>query len=88
MPGGTGASLIEAAEAWSWVEPLNVRRPRVTSSTEDYAPANVGQVRWVATPFYDRLIEVGRVTGYPIGRKLLFRPVQRERLESGLGPGE
>jgi hypothetical protein len=65
VPGGAGASLIEAAAAWSWVDSQNIRRPRIQSSTEDYAPANAGQVRWLAKPFYDRLIEVGRASGYP-----------------------
>jgi hypothetical protein len=65
VPGGAGARLTEAADAWSWVDNQNIRRPRVQSSTEDYAPANVGQLRWMAKPFYDRLIEVGRASGYP-----------------------
>jgi hypothetical protein len=65
VPGGAGARLTEAAEAWSWVDSQSIRRPRVQSSTEDYAPANVGQLRWMAKPFYDRLIEVGRASGYP-----------------------
>ena len=42
------------------------RIPKVTlGQTNDYAPVNLGQLKTVAEPFYDRLIAIGYRSGYP-----------------------
>lgn len=41
------------------------RVPLVSAGTNDYAAVNLGQLKAVAKPFYDRLIAAQSATGYP-----------------------
>lgn len=51
LPGGSGSNV------WALVASF--------SNTNNYRPVNLGQLKYVAQPFYDRLIEVGYTTSYP-----------------------
>ncbi len=51
LPGGAGSSIAALINSFS--------------PTNNYLPANIGQLKYVAKPFYDRLIAVGYTTNYP-----------------------
>jgi len=51
LPGGAGSNV------WALIDSF--------SNTNNYRPVNLGQLKYVAKPFYDRLIEVGYTTNYP-----------------------
>lgn len=51
LPGGAGSNV------WTLIESF--------SGTNNFRPVNLGQLKYVAQPFYDRLIEVGYTTNYP-----------------------
>lgn len=65
IPGGAGPELNAALDSWTTPDANNVRVAKVTPATDDFATVNVGQVRSLAKPFYDRLYTVGRVQTYP-----------------------
>lgn len=56
FPGGTGYKLNALIGSWTGT---------AHAPTNDYAVANIGQVKAVAKLFYDRLIEVGYTDQYP-----------------------
>jgi hypothetical protein len=51
LPGGAGYNI------WALISSF--------TNTNNYRPVNLGQLKYVAQPFYDRLIEVGYATNYP-----------------------
>ncbi len=55
LPGGAGDSLHALIADWS----------TSTAQTNDFAPVNLGQLKKVAAPFYDRLIAAGLANQYP-----------------------
>jgi alpha-tubulin suppressor-like RCC1 family protein/pimeloyl-ACP methyl ester carboxylesterase len=55
LEGGAGDELHSSIS--SWLTP--------TPQTNDFAPANLGQLKAVAKPFYDRLIALGLIDFYP-----------------------
>lgn len=57
MSGGAGPVLNGMITAWM--------APDTTGTRQDHAAANVGQVKTLAVPVYDRLIEAGIVQDYP-----------------------
>jgi hypothetical protein len=54
-PGGSGTAIPALVSSWS----------APTSATSDYSPVTLGQLKFVAQPFYDRLILLGYASGYP-----------------------
>jgi hypothetical protein len=62
---GAGAAVTQQIGAWTQLDANNHRIPKVSAQTLDYAPVNMGQLKAMAKPFYDRLIAVGYTTGYP-----------------------
>lgn len=56
LPGGDGAALEAAISGW-YTSDLGVR--------EDFASANIGQVKALASLVYDRLISTGAASAYP-----------------------
>lgn len=64
-PGGTGYRLTALINSWSTSGSDGLRAETSGTNTNDYAIVNIGQVKAVAKPFYDRLIEVGYTTQYP-----------------------
>jgi hypothetical protein len=74
LPGGSGADLDKAIKSWfqldssgNFVMQNGSRVPLVTSSTDDFAVATIGQVKSIAQIFYERLTAVGDSSGggYP-----------------------
>jgi hypothetical protein len=55
LPGGAGPDVTALISGWR----------SSTAAADDFATINVGQLRSAAKPFYDRLIAVGYVNGYP-----------------------
>lgn len=55
LPGGAGGAVHALLEGWS----------TPSAATNDYAAVNVGQLKAVAKPFYDRLIAASYTGGYP-----------------------
>src|SRR5205823_13728383 len=55
MPGGAGDVLHNLVAGWSQSNPQR----------NDFAPVNLGQLKHVAKPFYDRLITVHYASDYP-----------------------
>jgi hypothetical protein len=55
LPGGGGAA----------VESLITSFSVINAERNDFAAINIGQLKSVAKPFYDRLIAVGYASGYP-----------------------
>ena len=51
LPDGAGSNV------WALIDSF--------SNTNNYRPVNLGQLKYVAQPFYDRLIQVGYCTNYP-----------------------
>lgn len=73
LPGGAGATLDTLVKSWFQVDGSNnflfdaqgKRQPKVTPQTNDFTAANLGQLKAVAKPFYDRLIAVQFASAYP-----------------------
>lgn len=67
VPGGAGTAVNALVDSWSTLQPDGSRVPVVTASTSDYAPANLGQIKAVAKPYWDRLVAQGYATAteYP-----------------------
>lgn len=73
LPGGAGPALESLVKGWYQTTPggdflLNSqgrRQPLVTAHTNDFAVVNLGQLKTVAKPFYDRLIAVHYQLTYP-----------------------
>ena len=64
FPGGTGWQLTNLINGWSTTTSGTL--VAVTgSNTNDYGPVNLGQLKNVASLFYNRLIEVGYAGDYP-----------------------
>ncbi len=55
LPGGAGTAIHQIVDAWSVP----------TARSNDFASVNLGQLKALAKPFYDRLIAVGYVSAYP-----------------------
>jgi hypothetical protein len=55
LPGGAGPAINTLVDAWA----------ASTGTASDYAALNQGQLKAVARPFYDRLIALGIIPGYP-----------------------
>lgn len=55
LPGGAGDELHNLVNSWSNSSP----------QANDFTPLNLGEVKNVARPFYDRLIVAGLATAYP-----------------------
>ena len=56
----------DASGAFIYDSGTGRRIPKVTAGqTNDYAPVNLGQLKAVAEPFYDRLIAIGYRSSYP-----------------------
>jgi hypothetical protein len=62
VPGGAGPGIL-AIENQLTVVQNGQRVPRVTTATDNYAAATVGQLKALAKPFYDRLRQL-RVLDY------------------------
>lgn len=58
LPGGAGPVLAELISGWH--APAAPGSPR-----DDFSAVNLGQLKNVAKPFYDRLIAAGYTTSYP-----------------------
>ena len=65
LVGGAGLSFRGLIDQWTVLNGSGVRVSKVSEKTEDYATVNLGQLKAVAQVYYDRLIEVGVVGGYP-----------------------
>ena len=73
LPGGAGSTLEGLIRSWYQTDAggnflLNAqgqRRPLVTAQTDDFSAVNLGQLKAVAKPFYDRLFSAGYPVGYP-----------------------
>ena len=62
LPSGAGSVLTDMVARWHTPpEQLNPPGP----PRDDFAAANLGQLKAIAKPFYDRLIAVGYATTYP-----------------------
>jgi hypothetical protein len=65
LPDGAGSALDGLINGWSTVGAGGARAPIANASTDDFAGANLGQLKAVAGPFYDRLIAIGYASAYP-----------------------
>ncbi len=73
LPGGAGADVTALIRSWFVIDPAQplptnpaLRTPKITANqTNDFAAVNLGMLKTVAQPFYDRLIEIGYATAYP-----------------------
>ncbi len=65
LTNGAGATVTAMINAWSTLQAGGTRVENITSSTEDYAIANLGQLKNVAQPFWDRMIAEHRAVKYP-----------------------
>ncbi len=65
LPGGAGAQITALLDTFSEVNELGIRVPKLTASTDDFAAANLGQLKAVARPFYERLAAAGFGAIYP-----------------------
>jgi hypothetical protein len=73
LPGGAGASVEALIKSWHQLDAngdflldaSGHRIPRQSTQTEDYAVVTLGQLKNVATPFYDRFAELGLSSSYP-----------------------
>ena len=59
LPGGAGSELETLINLWSTTGTDGNRQAVSGSNTSDYSPVNLGMLKAVAKPFYDRLIAVG-----------------------------
>ena len=62
---GVSAEMTALMQSWYTVDNNGVRHPVVTQNTNDFAPINLGQLKAVVKPFYDRLIALNGIPGYP-----------------------
>jgi len=67
---GVNSDMTALVAKWVNVDPVTgVISPNaveiVTADTADFAPVNLGQLKAVAQPFYEELIALGVVPGYP-----------------------
>jgi len=65
LPGGAGTDLENLVNKWSTLQGDGTRVAQSASNTNDYSAVNIGQLKAVAAPFYDRLIAVGYTNQYP-----------------------
>jgi len=73
LPGQAGPALDTLIKGWfltdtngNFIPDANgQRQPLITPQTNDFAVLNLGQLKTVAQPFYDRLIAVSYIAGYP-----------------------
>ncbi len=73
IPSGAGPQIHALIASWFQTNPAGQfirdgqdrRIPKVTASTDDFAAVNLGQLKTVAQPFYDRLIQIGYCDAYP-----------------------
>jgi hypothetical protein len=65
LTNGAGPDVTNLINSWSTLQGNGTRIPIVGSNTEDYAIANLGQVKNVMKPFWDRLIAEHRAIKYP-----------------------
>src|SRR5436190_2187844 len=68
LPGHAGPVITALIKSWYEQDNGDFRRlggKRVPLPADNYAAVNVGQLKRVAKPFYDRLIQVGVVHTYP-----------------------
>ena len=63
-PQGTGSRLKTIVDKWSTVQG-GIRAPQPGAATNDYNAVTIRQLKALASPFYDRLIEVGYTNHYP-----------------------
>ena len=63
LPGGAGDAVNTMISAWRAV--ASGTSQVSASSVNDYAAINLGQLKNIAKPFYDRLIEIGYTDHYP-----------------------
>ena len=62
LPGGAGATLTGMVANWN---ALAQQQTPPGPAPGDYSAVNVGQLKYVAKPIYDRLMAEGYATGYP-----------------------
>jgi hypothetical protein len=74
LSGGAGTAVTTLIKSWYQIDPNTgafvldgngKRIPRVTGQTDDYATVNLGQLKKVAKPFYDRLGVFGYTELFP-----------------------
>ncbi len=80
LPGGAGPDATTLVKSWFQtyaeagaghaagdfiLDSTGRRIPATTESTDDFTVLNLGQLKAIAKPFYDQLIQVGYVTVYP-----------------------
>lgn len=70
LPGGAGSEVTTMVRGWFETDPetgelITPRTPKATEQTNDFSPVNLGMLKTVAKPFYDRLITMGYASGYP-----------------------
>jgi hypothetical protein len=70
LPGGAGGAIAQLVQSWylpdgnGALPPPGLRTPN-TADDAAYAAVNLGQLKKVAQPFYDRLIQLGYCSNYP-----------------------
>lgn len=52
---GPGPEITGLIDAWTQLNADNLRVPKTSAATDDFAAVNIGQLKAVAKPFYDRL---------------------------------
>ncbi len=63
---GASEDLDALIGKWIQINPqTHKREEKVTEKTNDYAVVNLGQLKAVAKPFYDALITLNAIPGYP-----------------------
>jgi len=72
LPGGAGPAVTSLVKSWfqldnsgEFVLLAGKRLPKSNVDGSNYAAVNIGQLKTVTKPFYDRLIEIGYVGEYP-----------------------
>ena len=73
IPGGAGPAASAMVANWFQTDGAGrilrdssgSRIPKSGAQVSDFAPVNLGQLKTVAKPFYDRLIAIGFVGAYP-----------------------
>jgi len=62
---GVSADMTALMQSWYTTDSNGVRHPVVTENTNNFAPVNLGQLKAVVKPFYDRFIAMNKIPGYP-----------------------